>query len=314
MKWSNFLVTAMFAALTFALWGWVNRPASEPPWPERVQGMAFSPFRAGQDPVHRTLPSVEQIDQDLALLAGKVNAVRTYSSLDSLAEVPRLAARHRIKVTVGTWLAWDRDTNRREIDNAITLAQAHPNVIRLLIGNEALLRKDLTLPQLITHLDEVRAKVHQPVSTAEPWHIWLSNPQLADHVDFLAVHLLPYWEGVPASAAVDYVDERMRELRRAFPGKPIVIAEVGWPSDGRTREAAVASLSNEAMFLRRFLLRARQEGYVYYLMEAFDQPWKSRYEGAVGAYWGIYDVQRRAKFAFDEPVVRIPQWQTLAGV
>ena len=49
------------------------------------------------------------------------------------------------------------------------------------------------------------------------------------------------------------------------------------------------------------------------MMEAFDQPWKARYEGAVGAYWGIYDVDREPKFAFVEPIVRIPQWQTLAG-
>jgi cellulose synthase/poly-beta-1,6-N-acetylglucosamine synthase-like glycosyltransferase len=107
---------------------------------------------------------------------------------------------------------------------------------------------------------------------------------------------------------------RVAQLVRAYPGKEIVIAEVGWPSDGRTREGAVASTSNEAMFLRRFLQRARNEGYIYYIMEAFDQPWKARYEGAVGAYWGVYDVDREPKFAFVEPIVRIPQWQTLAAI
>lgn len=311
---AGFLIAAVFAGLTFALWAWFNRPAAEPPWPGRVQGMAFSPFRAGQDPLYRVLPSVAQIESDLHLLEGKVTALRTYSALGSLGEIPGLAARYQLKVALGAWLDRQRAVNQEEIRAAIRLAHEHPNVIRLVIGNESVLRGDLSVAELSRYLDEVRAQVDQPVSTAEPWHVWIKNPELAGHVDYIAVHLLPYWEGIPPERAVDYLAARMDELQAAFPGKQIVIAEVGWPSDGRTRDAAVASTSNEAMFLRRFLERARDEGYLYYIMEAFDQPWKSRYEGAVGAYWGVYDVQRRPKFEFVEPIVRIAQWQVLAGI
>ncbi|HKE97037.1 MAG TPA: glycosyltransferase, partial [Povalibacter sp.] len=316
MKFSSYLVAIVFAAITFGLWAYLNKPVNEPRWPERgVQGMAFSPFHANQDPADRVLPSTRQIDADLALLAAaQVNAVRTYSALDTLAEVPALAARHDIRVAVGAWLDRNRATNDLEVDAAIRLAQQHDNVIRLVIGNEVILRGDLTVAELTQHLDRVRAAVHQPVSTAEPWHVWINNPQLAEHVDFIGVHLLPYWEGIEVTAAVDYLVGRMRQLQQAFPDKRIVILEVGWPSDGRTREAAVASVSNEALFLRRFLARARDEGYVYYVMEAFDQPWKAKYEGAVGAYWGVYNVERRPKFEFFNPIVRIPQWQTLAGI
>jgi exo-beta-1,3-glucanase (GH17 family)/cellulose synthase/poly-beta-1,6-N-acetylglucosamine synthase-like glycosyltransferase len=314
MKVSSFLVVLVFAAITFALWGYVNRPRAEPPWPSRVQGVAFSPFYSGQDPVPQVLPTPEQIEADLRLLAGKVTAVRTYSSLKSLGLVADIAARHQIKVAVGAWIDRRRATNAREIDAAITIANEHANVIRLVIGNEVILRGDLTVAELGGLLDRVRVAVDQPVSTAEPWHVWISNPQLAEHVDYIAVHLLPYWEGIAVETAVDYLASRVELLERAFPGKTIVIAEVGWPSGGRTRDAAVASTSNEALFLRRFLDRARKEGYLYYIMEAFDQPWKARYEGAVGAYWGVYDVQRQPKFAFVEPIVRIPQWQTLAAI
>ena len=316
MKFSSYLLALVFAAITFGVWAWLNKPVNEPQWPERgVQGMAFSPFHADQDPADRRLPSSEQIDKDLALLASaSVNAVRTYSSLDTLGQVPELAARHQIKVAVGAWLDRDRATNEKEIVAAIDLARQHSNVIRVVIGNEAILRGDLTVAELGVALERVRAEVDQPVSTAEPWHVWISHPALADHVDFISVHLLPYWEGIPVEAAVDYIDSRVELLTRTFPGKPIVISEVGWPSEGRTREAAVASVSNEALFLRRFLARARDEGYVYYLMEAFDQPWKARYEGAVGAYWGVYNVARQPKFEFVKPIVRIPQWQMLAGI
>src|SRR5688500_17764684 len=122
MKWSGFLVAAVFAALTFALWAYVNRPTAEPPWPERVQGMAFSPFQAGQDPIVQVLPSDQQIDSDLQLLAGKVTAVRTYSTLKSLGRVPELAARHDMKVTVGAWLDRNLATNELEVKGAIELA------------------------------------------------------------------------------------------------------------------------------------------------------------------------------------------------
>jgi exo-beta-1,3-glucanase (GH17 family)/cellulose synthase/poly-beta-1,6-N-acetylglucosamine synthase-like glycosyltransferase len=316
MKLSSLIIAVIFAAVTFGLWAWLNRPVDEPSWPERgVQGMAFSPFRAGQDPADRTLPSPEEIDADLGMLAAAaVNAVRTYSSLDTLGEIPRLAVKHNIKVTVGAWIDRQKTVNEQEIDAAIALARTYPNVIRVIIGNEVLLRGDLTLSELAAHLERVREAVSQPVSTAEPWHVWVNQPQLADHVDFIAVHLLPYWEGVALSDAIAYIDARMALLRRTFPDKEIVIAEVGWPSGGRTRQSAVASVANEATFLRRFLATARDKGYVYYLMEAFDQPWKARYEGGVGAYWGIYDVHRKPKFEFVDPIVRIPQWQTLAVI
>jgi cellulose synthase/poly-beta-1,6-N-acetylglucosamine synthase-like glycosyltransferase len=74
----------------------------------------------------------------------------------------------------------------------------------------------------------------------------------------------------------------------------------------------VASKLNEATFLRRFLERASKEGYTYYVMEAFDQPWKQDTEGAVGAYWGVYDVDRQPKFEFSAPIVMIPEWYYLA--
>ncbi len=315
MKWSSIAVAAVFAALTFGLWAYMNRPSIEPPWPTRVQGMAFSPFHSGQDPAYpHQLPSTAQIEADLQTLSGKVTAVRTYSARDSLGQVPRLAARHRIKVTVGAWLSSEHPANEAEILAAIELAQEHDNVIRVIVGNETLHRRNLSVSELAQQLERVRTAVNQPVSTAEPAYVWLANPELAEHVDFITVHLLPYWEGIDVEQANAFIAANMQRLEQAFPGKLILIGEVGWPSDGRTRGAAVASVSHEALFLRRFLQQARDEGYLYYLMEAFDQPWKARYEGAVGAYWGVYNVHREPKFPFFEPIVRVQRWQTLAGI
>jgi exo-beta-1,3-glucanase (GH17 family)/cellulose synthase/poly-beta-1,6-N-acetylglucosamine synthase-like glycosyltransferase len=314
MKPTSFLIAIAFAALTLGAWALLNRPTPEPPWPTRIQGFAFSPYQEGQDAVRGDMPSEKQIDADLALLAGKTNAVRTYSTLGTLASVPRLAEKHDINVTIGAWLGNDRTRNHEEVDGAIRLARENSNVVRVIIGNEVVLRGELSTDEVIAYLDQARAAIGQPVSTAEPWHVWLKHPELAAHVDFLAVHMLPYWEGIDVDHAVDYTIQRIQQLQRAFPDKPIILGEVGWPSNGRTRQSAVASEANEALFLRRFLVRAEQEKYIYYLMEAFDQPWKGSTEGAVGAYWGVYDVHRQPKFAFSTPIVRVPHWELLAAI
>ncbi len=309
----SLLIAGLFATLTFAVWAYLNRPTPEPPWPKRIQGFAFSPFRASEDPTHFEMPTDTEIDADLQLLEGQVNAVRTYSVGGTLSDVPELADRHGLNVALGAWLDAQRDKNEEQLRTVIDLANTHQNVVRVIIGNEVLFRGDLKIEELAGYLDRARASIGQPVGTAETWHTWLAYPELAQHVDFIGVHLLPYWEGVAVDRAVDYSFSQLRRLQKAFPHKPIVIAEIGWPSRGRTRESAVASDANEALFLRRFLQRAEQEQIVYYVMEAFDQPWKAYLEGAVGSYWGVYDVNRHPKFAFTAPIVRVPEWHILAA-
>ena len=310
----SLLILALFATLTFAVWAFLNRPTREPPWPARIQGFAFSPFRANEDPTHGQMPTDEEIDADLALLEGHVNAVRTYSVERTLADVPELAEKHDLNVALGVWLDSHLDKNEQQLQTAIDLADAHQNVVRVIVGNEVLLRGDLRIEQLEAYLDRARTAIGPPVGTAETWATWLAHPDLAQHVDFIGVHLLPYWEGVDVDHAVDYSLSQLKRLQKAFPHKPIVVAEIGWPSRGRTRESAVASDANEALFLRRFLHRAEKDEILYYVMEAFDQPWKAYLEGAVGSYWGVYDVNRRPKFEFTAPIVRVPEWHILAAV
>src|SRR5499427_3367369 len=310
----SLLIAAVFATLTFAVWAYLNRPTREPPWPPVIQGFDFSPFRANEDPTHFEMPTDAEIDADLALLEGKVKAVRTYSVGATLADVPELAERHGLNVALGAWLDTHRDKNEEQLKTAIELADNHQNVVRVIVGNEVLLRGDLTSEELEKYLDRAREAISQPVGSAETWNTWLTHPELAQHVDFIGVHLLPYWEGVAIDKAVDYSLAQYKRLQKTFPHKPIVVAEIGWPSRGRTHESAVASVANEALFLRRFLYRAQKEQTTYYVMEAFDQPWKAFQEGAVGSYWGVYDVERRPKFEFTAPIVRIPEWHILAAV
>jgi len=311
---ANLSLGLAFALITFAFWAFINQPSSEPAWPTSVSGMSFSPYRMEQDPTVGIHPSLEDIDKDLALLSGKVKSVRTYTVSGVFGEIPGLAKKYGMTVTAGAWLSGDKAQNEMELARLIDVVRNNPgNIDRVIVGNECIYRQELTINELTAYLDSVRSQVNIPVSTAETWNAWHKNPELSRHADFVAGHFLPYWEGISLDDSVRFVNNCYELLKKAYPHLPILIAEVGWPSNGRTRKDAVASEANEAIFLRRFLEDAHKQKYDYFLMEAFDQPWKKSTEGGVGAYWGIFDVYRNQKFPFIEPVVRVPAWRMLAA-
>jgi exo-beta-1,3-glucanase (GH17 family)/cellulose synthase/poly-beta-1,6-N-acetylglucosamine synthase-like glycosyltransferase len=309
----NIIIAMIAAMLTYSVLAYVNWPAFEPKWPDIIQGFSFSPMRAEHNPMEGRVSDDAQIEQDIALLAGKTHAIRTYTVEGDMAHVPAIAKKYSINVALGAWIDTRLEHNHQEVERLIQVADANrSNVVRVIVGNEVILRNDIAIGQLGQYLNHVRAELGVPVSTAEPWHVWESHPELADYVDFIAVHMLPYWEGVENDKAIDYIVDKLAILQALFPNKKIVIAEVGWPSHGRTRKLAVADEAEQATFLRRFLEHAEKEQYTYYLMEAFDQPWKRDLEGSVGAYWGVYNVERHTKFEFTNPIVKLPEWQNLA--
>lgn len=315
MTRANILICIAITVVSFGFWALMNRPEIEPSWPARIKGFSFSPMHDWNNPLEQNYPTEEEINADLQLLADKTDAIRIYSVDGIQARIPALAEKHGLNVTLGAWIDGNLEQNEKQIETVIRLAREnYRNVVRVIIGNEVLLRGDIPANKLEEYLDRTREALDVPVSTAEPWHVWFKNQHIAAHVDFIATHMLPYWEGIHLDRAVDYVIDHVTLLQNTFPDKPIVIAEVGWPSNGRTRHSADASPSNEATFLRRFLKRAEELNYTYYVMEAFDQPWKRETEGAVGAYWGVYNVERQPKFPFVSPIVEVPEWRILAGI
>ncbi len=315
MKRINLLIVIAVAVVVMSLWALANQPQEHPPWPEKVEGFSFSPFREDQDAIAHVWPSEADITEDLALLARKTRAVRTYSTDGTLSEIPRLAQPFGIEVMVGIWISDDLERNEREIAKGIELARTYPNVIGVMVGNEVILHNYIKVAELVSYLDRVRAEVKVPVSTAEPWHVWIAHADLAAHVDVISAHMLPYWEKQHVDRSVEYVRDKMELLQTVFEDKPILIGEVGWPSNGRTRGGAEASEANQAAFLRDFLALAEVQRYEYFIIEAFDQPWKAgSSEGAIGAYWGVYDVERQPKFEWIAPVVETPHWYWLAAL
>jgi exo-beta-1,3-glucanase (GH17 family)/cellulose synthase/poly-beta-1,6-N-acetylglucosamine synthase-like glycosyltransferase len=304
-------IAALLPTLNFGAWAWLNTPLELPDWDGPVAGVAYSGFQRDQDPTRGRFPTEDELAEDLSRVAGVTGRIRTYSAIEN-ADVVALARDRGIRVTLGAWLDRRTDNNDMEVAAAVGTAREHPNVERIVVGNEALLRGDLTLNELVVYLKRVKRFSKKPVSTAEPWHVWLRYPELARNVDFLTVHLLPYWEGVPASHALDYALARYEELKRTFPGKRVVIGEIGWPSRGDRVGGAIASPAEQARFVREFVARTADQHLDYYLMEMFDQPWKESAEGRAGAYWGIAHADRTPKFAFAGPFEADPAWRPKA--
>lgn len=315
MNRSSLVFALLIGLLSLTMWALFNKPDQLPNWPTRIDGLSFNPLRIHNNPALNSYPTLEEIESDLALLANTVHSVRTYSVSNTLGEIPRLASKYDLNVALGAWIDSDLENNEEELKKLIEVYKGSiRNIVRVIVGNEAILRGDVPLSQLTDYLDRMRRVIGAPVSTAEPWHVWLQHPELADHVDFIAIHILPYWEGISVDSSIKFSINRMKMIREAFPDKPIVITEIGWPSRGPRRGEAKPSMANQASFLRKFLAVAEEEGYIYYIMEAFDQVWKRKIEGEVGTAWGVYDINRVEKFPQSAPVVRIPQWPTLAGL
>jgi cellulose synthase/poly-beta-1,6-N-acetylglucosamine synthase-like glycosyltransferase/exo-beta-1,3-glucanase (GH17 family) len=194
----------------------------------------------------------------------------------------------------------------REENQRVQEAEAQPENKRADALKWALAENNVV--RLVKLIQRVKKSVNVPVTTGEIWNIWRDHPQLANSVDFIAAHVLPYWENFTDKQAVDQAVAMFQLLRDQFPGKRIMIAEFGWPSAGYNLRNAEPGTFEQATVLRNFVARAEAIGMEYNIVEAIDQPWKF-FEGGVGPYWGILNADREPKFAWTGPVVNENYWK-----
>src|SRR5580704_1463286 len=298
-------VTAVHAAM----WGALRDKQQAPDFTGMLPSVSYAPFERGHIVDIAVDPA--KVRSDLKKLASLTRAVRLYSSTGGVELVPTIAAEFGLKVTVGAWIDTNIDRNDREITAAIDLARHNSNVIGIVVGNETVYRGEQKVDDLIELIKRVKKSVNVPVTTGEIWNIWRDNPQLGYSVDFIAAHVLPYWENFTDKQAVDQAVAMFQLLRDAFPGKRIVIAEFGWPSAGYNLQDADPGPFQQAVVLRNFVARAEAIGMEYNIVEAIDQPWKF-FEGGVGPYWGILNADREPKFSWTGPIVNENYWKLAA--
>ncbi|AMK76579.1 MULTISPECIES: exo-beta-1,3-glucanase [Methylomonas] len=318
------LLCLIFIFLVHGSFDWLhNRPqdAGTDVPSGKLMSLSFAPFREGFSPLEEKFPLAEHIDEDLRLLADKTESIRTYSSLGGQQPTPDLARKHGLKMIQGAWLGYGYKDNTSEVNALIKSANENPDVVkRVIVGNEVLLRGDMDVDRLIGYIREVKKAVKQPVSYADVWSMYMKYPKLINEVDFITIHILPYWEDEPISVenASQHLEKIVKqvedEARGVAPGKPILIGESGWPSAGRQRGMAIPGVVNEAKFIRGMIQVANRHGFDYNIVEAFNQPWKSELEGVVGANWGLFSADREPVFPLTGPVNETPKWATRFAV
>jgi len=270
--------------------------SDEPGATAKIMGLAYGPSgMLTQD----TQVSISHIEGDMKRISGITARIRTYAAGGKGADIVRIAHHHGLKVTLGLWMGRDRAENEAEIEAGLRIVASNPTAIdRILVGNEMMLRRDMTVQEAQIYIQRVKSAVagkNITVSTADTTEQWLHFPELAEVCDFIAAHMLPFWDGIAVEFTAEHIRGRYDALQRAFPDKTIVIAETGWPSGGKVNKASVPTPEKQRRFLQEFLVLAHTERYDYFILEAFDQPWKTADEGLVGANWGIMDFERRAK-------------------
>jgi len=351
----KYILSSLLLASLLQVFLWLNSSDKfiSPPDAENIiESLSYAPYTKGDS---KQFLSEEEIIRDLELLKQFTNKVRLYSAEDSEKVMPAVK-KLGMQAHMGLWLSPVAEDNEKEVALAKSLiTDYYENLTSVIVGNEVLLRDDLSPDELIVFIQDFRKyvdnisktnkeakakaikdeiakeknrkarvakekelkekaakeKEHKVlITTAEIWNMWLLYPNLADEVDFITIHILPYWEKIKAESFEPFFKEIYKKITDKFEKKPILIGEFGWPSQGYNNQGAVASPENQATIVRRFLVLSKEEGFSYNLLEAFDQPWKGVDEGSVGQYWGIFDADRKQKFEMQGSVLVEPYWFT----
>ena len=262
---------------------------------DKIFGLSFSPYVAGQSPGAKI--SEAQIRERLAIIENHVHWIRTFSCTDGHELIPAIAAEKGIKCMVGAWIEGDREKNDIEIANAIEIAKAgHAAIVA--VGNEVLLRGELTENEIIDYIRHVKAHVPAGVQVGyvDAYFEFSDHPALTAECDVVLANCYPFWEGCPAEHSLLYMKDMYRRAQYAANGKPVIVSETGWPNVGSPEQGAVPSHDNAIRYLLNTYRWAEEDGVDVIYFSSFDEAWKVGAEGDVGAYWGLWDADGNPKY------------------
>lgn len=260
-----------------------------------IHGFCFSPYLEGQGP--GTLIAAEQITSRLRIIANHVQWIRTFSCTEGNEQIPQLARQQGLKTLVGAWLDDDLDNNELEISNAIAVGAAgHADIIA--IGNEVLLRDELSETQLINYIERVKAAVPGvEVGYVDAYYKFVDHPAVTAACDVVLANCYPFWEACAAEYSLLYMKDMYRRAIKAAAGKRVIITETGWPNIGTAFGGAIPSTANALRYFLNTYQWAEEDDIDIFYFAAFDEAWKVADEGDVGAYWGLWDKDGVPKYA-----------------
>ncbi|MEO1035977.1 MAG: glycosyl hydrolase family 17 protein [Pseudomonadota bacterium] len=303
-----------------------NRPLRLP----HANAICYSGYRDGQSPLTQTYPSVDEIREDLTILARHWSYLRLYdcsTHAERVLEVIR-ADNLDLKVMLGMdnaaelsnpncpWdanfsdeqLASNRRKNAAELERLIALATGNEDIVAAVsIGNESSVEwTDHLVPvdQLIAYARELRRAVRQPITFCENYVPWVEKlHDLAAELDFISIHTYPVWEYRTLDDALAFTQQNYQQVADRFPSKPVVITEAGWTSasNGRGMEPDNASEELQARYYEQLLAWTNDQRVLTFVFEAFDEPWKGSPDPLEPEkHWGLFRVDRSPKLVMQE--------------
>ena len=259
-----------------------------------IHGISFSAYLENQSP--GSIISEEQIEARIKIIKPYVKWVRSFSCVDGNEHIPRIAHKHGIKTLVGAWLGNDKEKNEEEIESIIKVAKAgYADIVA--VGNEVLLRGDLTEDEIIKYIQKVKMEIpNVPVGYVDAYFEFVNHPRICNVCDVILANCYPFWEGYPLEHSLSYLKNMYYQAVGAAKGKKVIISETGWPNLGTPDRNAVPSYENALRYFINTFTWANQENIDVVYFSSFDETWKIEKEGDVGAYWGLWDKDGNLKF------------------
>jgi GPH family glycoside/pentoside/hexuronide:cation symporter len=260
-----------------------------------LHGLCFTPYVEGQDT--DDILSESQIRRRLDIITPHTKWIRSFSTTEGNELIPKIARQKQLKTLVGAWISSDKERNEKELESLISLAKDGLVDIAA-VGNEVLHREEISEQELLHYIKRVREALPAsiPVGYVDAYYQFLERPSLVDSCDVILANCYPFWEGAENNYALSYLDRMMEITKEAVKGKKIIITETGWPSEGENVEEAKPSNLNSMKYFITVQEWAKNKNIELFYFSSFDESWKVKHEGEVGAAWGIWDKSEALKF------------------
>ena len=256
-----------------------------------------------------------QIERTSPSCAKSPTACASMRSTAGLDQIPEIAQRHGLKVLLGLWVSSFPDRTQYQIDTGIAIANRYPDVRAVIVGNEALLRGEVSAATLREYIASVKARVDVPVTYADVWEFWIRNRESrARSISSPSTSCRTGRTIRSAREAADHVDVDPQAWSPSFSGKDIMIGEFGWPSAGRMRESAQPSPVDQARVIADVLGRGKRRRTSASISSRRTTSRGSVSSRARSVDTGACSTTHRGaqKFAWGAPVSNHPHW-LLAG-
>ncbi len=256
-------------------------------------GICFSPYKDNQNVGDQL--SKEQIEQRMKIVSPYVQWIRSFSTTGGNELTPEIAHKYDKKSVVGAWIDDNLQNNEREMKQLITLANSGAVDIAT-VGNETIMRGELSVEQMIDYLKRVKEKLpNTPVAYVDAYFVFLDHPELLDYCDVVMINCYPFWEGYSIENSMSVVEKMYALVSSISKGKKVIISETGWPTEGQTVGDAIPSLENMMKYFINMATWSKANDVDMYYFSSFDESWKVRHEGDVGARWGLWNKNEQLK-------------------